>query len=112
MPHLAAGAALALAVEMQMGGRIGENLPPGFNVPANQVAHLYAWHDEPGRAERQAANGPDMVLELRGERALDRPVAAIVDPRRHLVEHGAVLGREEFEGQKPDIVERFRHPSG
>ena len=31
-----------------------------------------------------------MLLELRGRRALDRPVAAIVDPRRNLVDERAV----------------------
>src|SRR3546814_5379313 len=40
------------------------------------------------------------------KRALDRPVAAIMDPRRHLVEDSAVRRGEEFHRQDTDIIER------
>ena len=39
----------------------------------------------PGVAERQAEDGAHVILELAGLRAFDRPVAGVVDARRHLV---------------------------
>ena len=47
-----------------------------------------------------------MLLELRGVGALDRPVAAVVDARRDLVDHGSVGAGEKFDGQHADMVER------
>ena len=65
-------------------------------VVADQVAHLDALRGERGVAQRQAADRADVVLELAGDRALDRPVARVVHPRGHLVEHRAVGGGEEL----------------
>src|SRR3546814_12422643 len=60
-------------------------------------------------AQWQTADRADVVLELRGHRALDRPVSAVVDARRHLVEHRPFRACEEFERQHADIVELFGH---
>ena len=38
------------------------------------------------RTQRQPADRADVLLELGGQRALDRPVARVVDPRRELVD--------------------------
>src|SRR3546814_3521419 len=38
-------------------------------------------------------------------RARDRPVAAVVDARRHFVEDGSLVGGEKFAGEDADIVE-------
>ena len=56
-----------------------------LGVLADEIVHL----DSPrrvGRAERPAGDGADMLLELRGLRAVERPVAGIVDARRDLVD--------------------------
>src|SRR3546814_1997276 len=58
-----------------------------------------------GAAERQAGDGADVIFELARDRALDRPVAAVVDARRHFVEDGSLVGGEKFAGEDADIVE-------
>src|SRR3954454_17419676 len=70
VPHLAAGAGLAFAVEVEMGFRVGEDVGPAACFRADEVAHLDARGGEVGRAQRQAANRPDVIFELRGARAL------------------------------------------
>ena len=87
MPHLAARAAPR---PCRRGGgarpgRRGSRAQPSASSPI-RLRISTRGPVSAGRAERQAADRADMVLELRGERALDRPVAAIVDARRHLVE--------------------------
>ena len=46
------------------------------------------------------------------DRALDRPVAAVVNPRRDLVDQGAALGGEEFDGHDADMAERTGKRAG
>src|SRR5687768_2771674 len=64
--HLAAGPGLFLAVEVEVGAAVGEEVAPGCRLAADQVAHLDRGRRARRRAERQAADRPDMVLELRG----------------------------------------------
>ncbi len=89
----------------------GEHVAPALPVVADQVFHFRAVADDVGAAERQAADGADVVFELRGYRAFDRPVAAVVHARGHFVEDGAVGADEEFQRQDADMVERGGHPS-
>ena len=51
-----------------------------------------------------------MVLELRGESALGRPVAAIVHARGHFIENRPSGACEKFDGEHPHIVERIGDP--
>ena len=51
-----------------------------------------------------------MLFELGGPRAFNRPVAAVVDAGRHLVEQRAFRRGEELAGQHADIVERLGDP--
>ena len=51
-----------------------------------------------------------MLLELRGDRAFDRPVAAVVHARRDLVDDRPVARGEEFDGQNADMAERLGDP--
>ena len=69
-----------------MRARLGQQGAPGVDLVADQVVHLDP-AEAGGRAERPAADGADMLLELRGRSALDGPVAGIVNPRRDLVDH-------------------------
>src|SRR5690554_4997086 len=74
--HLSAGARLGLAI----GVRTQARAEPGGNHP-NLVADEVLYDDvgEPGGvAERPAADGADMLLELVGDADGFRPVAGIV----------------------------------
>src|SRR3546814_11166355 len=53
-----------------------------------------------------------MILELAGARALDRPMAGIVNARGHFVEHRPVLRREELKRQPAHIIERLGDRAG
>src|SRR3546814_8492249 len=53
-----------------------------------------------------------MILELAGARALDRPMAGIVNARGHFVEHRPVLRREELKRQHAHIIERLGDRAG
>ena len=69
---------------------------PAVGVVAEQVFHRHRRPSQRRRSQRQAADGADVVLELRGRGALDRPVPRIVNARRHLVEHRAIRRGEEL----------------
>ena len=56
------------------------------------------------RAERQAHDGAQMIFELAGERAFDRPVAGIVDARGHFVGEQAAVLFEKFDGEHADVL--------
>ena len=57
-------------------------------------------------------DGPDVLLELRGRGALDRPVAGVVDARRELVDdQRAVAEQEQLRGQRAAQVHRARPAS-
>ena len=54
-----------------------------------------------------------MLLELGRRRALDRPVAAVVHPRRELVDHQPAAPQlEQLDRQQPDEVEAADEPVG
>ena len=116
MAHLAPRADLELAIEMQGEIGLGEDVAPVLGVLADQIVHF-----DPAAthrcAERPAGNGADMLLELRGLRALERPMAGIVDAWRDLVDDKRfvavmVAGDEHLDRQHADIVERANHGSG
>src|ERR1051326_9462844 len=84
MPHLAAGADLRLAIEMQGSAARRERLP---------IARLLAddvFHHRAGMtrwiAERPTGDGADVLLELAGGAGFESPMAGIVHPRRGLVD--------------------------
>ena len=51
-----------------------------------------------------------MVLELARRRALDRPVAGVVDARRELVREQAAADVEELEREHADVAELVEQP--
>ncbi len=92
MPHFAAGAGLGPAVDMDGGARnrqpvlVGRRFRPRSGWSWSHAA------EPPGRGERPAGDGPDMLLELRHRTAVQCPVAGIADTRRHLVDQDLGLG--------------------
>ena len=108
MAEFASLAHLGLAVMMDVAIFVGEQRGDVRDAGADQVAHRDGQRPGRGAAERQAGDGADMIRELAGDRTLDRPMAAIVDPRRHLVEHRALRPGEEFQGQHADIIQPAR----
>ena len=60
----------------------------------------------PHGSQRQPEDRAQLLLELRGHGALDRPVAGVVHPRRELVDHQpAAPELEQLDRQQPDEVE-------
>src|SRR3984885_3783214 len=110
MAHLAPRSDLDFAVEMQSEIRLSEDVAPVLSVLTDQIVHF-----DPAtprcRAERPAGDRADVLLELRGLRALERPMAGIVDAGRDLVDHERLVavmitGHEHFDRQHADIIER------
>ena len=60
--------------------------------------------------KRQVQNGSEVIFELAGLGAFDRPVAGIMHPRRELVGEQFVADNKEFDGQHTDVVEMGQHP--
>ena len=90
--HLAARTGLALAVEVQMRAGLGQDARQVATSSPIRFAHLDA--AEPARrAERPAADGAHVLLELRGLGALDRPMAGIVNARGDLVDDDVLARR-------------------
>ena len=113
MAHLAAGPRLALAVEVEVRGRIGEDLAPS-RPPRRRPDCAISTR---GAVRSVAPSGRPQIARIwfsncEVARALDRPVAAIVDARRHLVEHRLAADGEKLERQHADIVERVGDPRG
>jgi len=110
MAHLASGARLFLAVERQTRLRIGEMMLPGLDIVADQVAHCDP-PVAPGRAQWPAADGADMLLELRGLRAEIGPVPGIVHAGSDFVDDEGlgsrrVAGEKQLDREDADIIER------
>ena len=104
--HLAALSRLRLAVEMEVRGRVGDQRRPVLDIGADQVLHGGVGAPCRG-AERQAADGADVLRELAGGAALDGPMTRIVDARRDLVDQQpAVPGDEELDAEHADMIER------
>ena len=106
MAHLAAGAGLAPCRRDAAGpsGRRDSAASRSASSPIRfSMREGASTSTEP---ERQAADRAHQLLELAGGAGVDRPVARIVRPRRHLVgEHAAVLGDEHLQRDQPDQIE-------
>ena len=89
---------------MNVRAPLGDQLGPALDFRANQVFHYGAAAHQPGKAWRQVADGAEVLFELRGHGALDRPMAAVVDPRRDLINDGSVARREILDGQHADMT--------
>src|SRR3546814_2555734 len=63
-----------------------------------------------GRAQRAAEHRAHVVLELRGFRAFDAPVAGVVHPRRELVGQQFAVAAEQLQREHADVVEFFGKP--
>src|ERR1700730_5147740 len=95
MTHLAARPRAPLAVKMQARAGLAEDFCPGQDIFADQIIHF----DMPAvfravaacGSERPASDRPDMLLELRGGSAVERPVTGIMDARGDFVDEK--LGR-------------------
>ena len=57
------------------------------------------------RSEWPAQHGTEVLLELAGVRALDRPVAGVVDARRQLVGQELAIVLEQLDREHADVVE-------
>src|SRR5688572_2718540 len=97
-----------LAVVVQVQARPGEQVA-GARLAPDDVDHdgVAAWR---GAAERQPRDGAHVGLELAGLGALDRPVAGIVDARRHLVCDQPSALDEILDAEHADVAERAHQP--
>ena len=103
-----------------MDGRVRHRARQAVPIQPRGAARTRAEHvDHRGRRERlrrpeiEATDRPDVLLELGGGRALDRPVAAVVDARRELVDdEPAVRHQEQLGGQRAGHADRHRQPLG
>jgi hypothetical protein len=61
-------------------------------------------------AQRLAGDGADVLLELRDRRAVERPVSAIMHPRRDLVDRdfraAIPLHHEYLDREHTDVIQR------
>ena len=112
MPHLAAGAGLALAVEVEVRrrGRRGSRASRPTSSPIRLRISTR------GATRSVAPSGRPQIARMwfsncEVERALDRPVAAIVDARRHLVEHRPVRGARRTPGSARRHSRARRRPA-
>src|ERR1700730_2160760 len=124
MAHLAARPRVRLPVEMQARAGLAKDFCPGTNIPADQIIHF----DMPagfravaaGCSERPAGDRTDMLLELRGGGAVERPVTGIMDARGDFVDAKLewpivtalpAASHEHFDRDDATIAERVRdHP--
>ena len=118
VPHLAAAPRLGLAVEVELRRGMDEHARPvglarggaGSREPdVAQQVHHHRGLVLPGVAERQAGEHARLLLELRGHAGVDRVVAAVVRPRRDLVDDEPALRRHEhLDAQHAAVVELRR----
>ncbi|MNP05627.1 hypothetical protein D3C76_975820 [compost metagenome] len=78
---------------------------------ADEVEHRALAHLG-GRAQRQAGDGAQVVLELAALGAFDGPVPGVVHARGDLVGLQAAVHLEELEGQHADVVQLLQHAAG
>src|SRR5271166_440554 len=116
MAHFAVRPDFELAIEMEAEVGLRKNVAPFLGVLADEIVHL-----DPAaprrRPERPAGDRADVLLELRGLRAVERPVAGIVDARGDLIDHESlatlpVARHEQLDRQDADIVERLEDLGG
>src|SRR5689334_16795895 len=108
--HLPPRPRFTLTVDVDVGSALSEQLRPLFNFVAYEIVHHGSAAHQASKAGRQIADRADVLLELRGDRAFDGPVTAVVDARGNLVDHRATLAREELDGENADVAERFGKP--
>ena len=105
MRHLAAGAGLGLAVEVQAFVGLGRELAPVLDLVAQQIGHFDAGVGRRG-AKRPAGDGADMLFELVADAAVLGPVAGVVDARGDLVDQKHVVSEvEQFDAQNADVIQ-------
>src|SRR4051812_25863361 len=114
--HLAAGPGFRLAVEVELDvGEAAGGLPVGLAAGpevAQEVRHG-GGAEELRRAQRQAADGPQLLLELAGDAGVEGEVAGVVRARRQLVDQqAAVPGEEHLHGQHAGHPETLQDAAG
>src|SRR3974377_879338 len=113
MSHLAARPSLGLTVEMQ-GEIFAGKLAPAVHIGADQIGHdriAVAFRV----AERPAGNGPDMVLELAHEAAVDGPMTGVVYSWRDLIDQeprSFAFAQKHFHAEYANIAERLGNLAG
>ena len=91
------------------GGPVGFTLRPDV---AEEVGHCGGRAKGSG-AERQAADGSDLLLELAGDAGVQREVAAVVGAGGEFVDDElAALRDEEFDGEEADDPEFLQNAAG
>jgi hypothetical protein len=104
MTHFAPGPGFALVVEVERGARPGDDFRPTVDVRSDEVLHRRSGRDRRRIAERQSKDAAQMLFELGRFRALDRPMTAVVDAGRDLVDDRAIGAGEIFNGQHANMV--------
>jgi hypothetical protein len=69
--HFPAAPRFALAVDVNVQGRIGDELGPAVHFIADEIVHCGAGADQIGGAGRKSADRPDVLFELRRDGAFD-----------------------------------------
>ena len=87
MPHFSPRTRFALVVEMKVAAATRPLVRPTVRRRGRSDFPSLPRRNQRRIAEGKAEYGAQVLLELRGMGALDRPVAAIVDARRHFVDH-------------------------
>lgn len=99
---------LSVQVQVRIGN--GQNVRR-FRKIANQVDHGTVTGGFRS-AERKAEDGAEMVFELAGDRPFYRPVAGIVNARRHFVSEEEAPLLEKLDGQHADVLQRLENATG
>src|SRR6516225_1192843 len=100
--HLAAGKRLGLAVHVKSSARLRGNRRPGGDLIADEVAHDRI--GVAGRiAKRPTADRTDMLLELRTEASVRRPVSGIVHAWRYLIDKKSFFCRVDSRGDDKSL---------
>src|SRR6516162_1755359 len=104
--HLASRAGpLAVVVKVQARDR---QQPCPRRLLSDQIHHG-AEAAGAGRAERQAENGTQVILELAGGRPLDGPVTGVVHARCHLVGDQPAATHEKLDGENAAVAKVAEH---
>src|SRR5215210_9122399 len=114
--HLPAGPRRGLAVEVELdlgkaagGGPIGLAVLPEV---AQEVRHG-GGAQELGRAQGEAGDGPELLLELAGDAGVEGEVAGVVRARRQLVDQQpAVAGQEHLDAEHAHDSQLFEDAAG
>src|SRR5439155_1106554 len=70
-----------------------------------EICHRH-WPEKFGRAERQAANGPKLLLELAGHARVEAEMTGVVRTRRELVDEQRVIGKQKhFDRDQTDQLQ-------